>query len=379
MPWTWLKQTPQRAIEAAYQAAQSITQVEQDYFAGSVITPTEALSPSVYRHLNKQLQSHLTTINVRLAEYRLSANLAFFSADILDNTLLERLSYIDTVRDRYRELPQASQISAPEKSRSVIPNSLVKTMGTLIPQQQEEKAVAAAIATVRYSSRLSRQALRLVVIVVCVGLVVQQGSRHFIYEQLVDYWQREQQIFLRPSAEELRDDALNRFSLAREKLAFQQALGDFSDKPELYTEALHEEAVLLAADYERERLQGVKNGLADLSALIALAIVFWLCRRDVQIFKEFLGSLWSALDDSAKAFLIIVSTDMFVGYHSAEGWEALLNIFAHHLGLQENRSLILIFIATLPVVLDAIFKFWIFQYLKSTSPSTETIYKEMDQ
>jgi hypothetical protein len=85
------------------------------------------------------------------------------------------------------------------------------------------------------------------------------------------------------------------------------------------------------------------------------------------------------LNDNAKAFLIIVITDTFVGYHSSDGWEVLINTFSIHFGLPENRNLSLAFIATVPVFLDALLKFWVFQTLTSSSPSTAAIYDEMNK
>jgi hypothetical protein len=45
------------------------------------------------------------------------------------------------------------------------------------------------------------------------------------------------------------------------------------------------------------------------------------------------------LSDSAKAFAIILFTDIFVGFHSPEGWTVLLNGIAKHLGFALSRKL----------------------------------------
>ncbi|MEM8714784.1 MAG: hypothetical protein AAGE92_03260 [Cyanobacteria bacterium P01_G01_bin.4] len=112
--------------------------------------------------------------------------------------------------------------------------------------------------------------------------------------------------------------------------------------------------------------------------LAALWLYFHQNRTKVTAARRFISQTWYSLGESAQAFLIIMATDMFVGYHSAEGWEALLLSVGRHFGIEENHVLILGFIATFLVILDALFKFWIFQYLRQASPSTSTIYKEMD-
>ena len=95
--------------------------------------------------------------------------------------------------------------------------------------------------------------------------------------------------------------------------------------------------------------------------------------------KEFLDEILYSLNDNAKAFLIIISTDTFVGFHSSEGWDALLTVLFEHFGLPENKILAQSFISIVPVFLDGLFKFWIFQYLTQASPATATIYREMNE
>jgi len=47
--------------------------------------------------------------------------------------------------------------------------------------------------------------------------------------------------------------------------------------------------------------------------------------------------------------------------------------------LPENRDLIFLFIATFPVLLDTVFKYWIFRYLNQVSPSAVATYHEMNE
>ncbi|MBG1263614.1 hypothetical protein F8S20_33300 [Nostoc sp. BAE] len=65
----------------------------------------------------------------------------------------------------------------------------------------------------------------------------------------------------------------------------------------------------------------------------------------------FSADLIYGLSDSAKAFFIILATDIFVGYHSTYGWEIILENTSKHFGLPENKSLILLFTA-LPAIMQ---------------------------
>jgi hypothetical protein len=103
-----------------------------------------------------------------------------------------------------------------------------------------------------------------------------------------------------------------------------------------------------------------------------------LGQRDIQVLKGFIDELVYGLSDSAKAFAIILFTDVFVGFHSPEGWTVLLGGVAHHLGLPAQENFIMLFIATFPVVLATIFKYWIFRYLNRVSPSSVATLRNMN-
>jgi hypothetical protein len=87
-------------------------------------------------------------------------------------------------------------------------------------------------------------------------------------------------------------------------------------------------------------------------------------------------SLYS-LSDTTKSFLLIFFTDLLVGFHSPRGWDLVLEFFLQRFGLPENKDFILLFVATVPVLLDTVIKYWIFRYLNKISPSTVATYHNM--
>jgi hypothetical protein len=50
-----------------------------------------------------------------------------------------------------------------------------------------------------------------------------------------------------------------------------------------------------------------------------------------------------------------------------------------HFGLPRNDEFIDMFIATFPVMLDTVFKYWIFRYLNQVSPSAVATYRNMNE
>jgi hypothetical protein len=134
----------------------------------------------------------------------------------------------------------------------------------------------------------------------------------------------------------------------------------------------------LKDEADSDSTEAIKNVLADLAGLAGFALVCVFGKRDIQVLRGFIDELVYGLSDSAKAFTIILFTDIFVGFHSPEGWTVLLDGVAHHLGLPARENFIMLFIATFPVVLATIFKYWIFRYLNRVSPSSVATLRNMN-
>lgn len=89
---------------------------------------------------------------------------------------------------------------------------------------------------------------------------------------------------------------------------------------------------------------GVANALVNISAV-----------RQIQsrVGREFFHS-----NPSRQAFLLLLVSDILVGYHSSEGWATLLSSIAEHYGFNERKDLTALFIAVVPVSFDVVFKYW---------------------
>jgi len=146
----------------------------------------------------------------------------------------------------------------------------------------------------------------------------------------------------------------------------------------LYTKKLAKKASLIAKKYINESKNAISNILTDITTLLFFVIILIRNERQFILFKSFLEESFYGLSDTARAFLIILFTDIFVGFHSSHGWEIFLETILRHFGFPESRDFIYTFVATLPVILDAMFKYWIFRYLNRLSPSTVATYKTMN-
>ena len=76
----WLSATPQRALDAAYGAAIKIQAIENDHFDGKIVsTASVEYSESVIKVFMADVSNYLTTIQARLAEFRISRGLLIFA------------------------------------------------------------------------------------------------------------------------------------------------------------------------------------------------------------------------------------------------------------------------------------------------------------
>lgn len=133
----------------------------------------------------------------------------------------------------------------------------------------------------------------------------------------------------------------------------------------------------IANNFNKESIEAISNLFADFFSFFSFSLVFILMKPQIIILKSFLAESLYSLSDTTKSFLLILGTDLLVGFHSPHGWEVFLEGFLRHLGLPENVEFMSLFVATFPVFLDTVFKYWIFRSLNKISPSTVATYHNM--
>lgn len=267
--------------------------------------------------------------------------------------------------------------SAFEKT-GAIPRSITRTFEKF-KKELDPNAESEIIEEFRVSRYQTSASIKYLLLLLLSPILVNQLSKSFIFSPFIDYFWNEKNnaIFLNASQEERAFSELQRFE---EKIHFEILIGQL---PDLTQESIEKEiknkAIEVAQYYSHESTDAIKNLLAD---LISFCIFFYLIltgKRQISVLKSFINELIYGLSDTAKAFLIILFTDIFVGFHSTHGWEVLLENGLRHFGLPENRDIIFVFIATFPVLLDTVFKYWIFRYLNQVSPSAVATYHEMNE
>ena len=284
---------------------------------------------------------------------------------------------------------------------SFLPRSILRTLDRF-KRELDPKAEDEVVQTFRKSKTKTVISFKFILLIILIPLLTQQLSKNWLIGPVYDNLVGSQKIlFLNIDMEEEAYDELHRFEerlkfetfLAAEIEEVYQEESDEAEKEEekkllgttrkLSEEEIREEvkhkAVEMAEEYRIKSANAIKNVFADICSVIALIIFFMNSNREIAIFKSFIDEIVYGLSDSAKAFIIILFTDVFVGFHSPHGWEIILEGISRHLGIPENRDFIFLFIATFPVILDTVFKYWIFRYLNRISPSAVATYKNMNE
>ena len=280
-----------------------------------------------------------------------------------------------TNRRQSNDLP--NQTGENINKRPFVDPSLISTFRR-IQQDLNPKAETQVLANYRFSQSKTRSALKFILMLILVPLIVQYISKIVIIGPAVNLYRSSQHsdIFLNVNLEK---EAFEEMEMFEKKLKFEQMVLI----PKLTTEQIEvkiaAKAQAIKTDFYRQSAEAVKNWFADILAAISFGWLITHSKQQITILKNFIDELISGLSDSAKAFIIILLTDTFVGFHSPHGWEIILAGTAKHLGIPENREFNSLFIATFPVLIDTIFKYWIFRYLTGQSPSAVATYKSMNE
>ena len=358
-------------LERGYEAALLIQSLELEYYADRPVRPDLELS------VPRQVQLTI------LRRFRTALNICRSSKAAiepkrgqLDVQELRQLQLIETVVARYAP-GRSSQRGKISRDPEPLPRSLLSLFDSMRRQldPSSEEPLVAGFRRRRAPTLIS---LRLVLLLILVPLMVQQISRTYLISPVVDRLAPDLGFLSYPK-DGLEARSVEKLRIYKEEIEFEALLsGVETPTGDAMREKLRVKAEELNREITFESLQAIKNVLSDLAALLAFVVVCFSSRDELRVLRGFIDEAVYGLSDSAKAFGIILFTDIFVGYHSPEGWTVLLDGVANHFGLPAQENFIMLFIATFPVILATIFKYWIFRYLNRVSPSSVATLKGMN-
>lgn len=400
----WFSDTPQRALIIAYEAALKIRDIEDTHFNGQKIsTESTEYTANVLSYWQAELEKNLKLINFRLAEFQRSRSLL----TVYDKTFLDRLKFIDEVTAKYaidKEFPswrltvnsesnlqnrenyseidysdlEKMKVKPVTVKTGLFPGSITRSLQKIIKElspNAEEKTVK----DFRIASKRTRIALKFLATLIIVPFLTYLLLKNLLIYPIVEQVRTDAatDAFLNTHVEE---NVLHEFRFYQQDQRFKNLI---QPAPSLSLEEIQQNqkqtAIQIAEKFHHQNNSAISNVFADLISLTVFAFIIATSKREIAILQLFIDDKIYGLSDSAKAFLIILLTDMFVGFHSPHGWEVLLEEIAEHLGIVPERDVIFLFIATFPVILDTVCKYWIFRYLSRISPSALATFKEMNE
>ena len=352
---------------------------EQEYSQGrSIIEKLNFIEDVVSRYKNEPSPRDRTLVPALQSKSSNSGRQNKYLRDKKSSILEDSKLDNQLPRNKKEDDPNLETIS---DKTAVLPRSFLRTIDRIRQEidPQSANTEEQVLKKFRRSRNKTAVSIRFLLILIIIPLLAHQLSKTFIVSPFVgQYFSNHQDILF--INKDLEEEAFVEFHRYQEKLEFKSLIGLSPplNKEEM-KDKLHDKAEEIAESYREQGIDAIGNVFADIFSLAAFAGVIFFCKREILIIKSFLDEIIYGLSDSAKAFLIILLTDMFVGYHSPHGWEIILEGISRHLGLPENRDFNFLFIATFPVILDTVLKYWIFRYLNRISPSSVATYKNMNE
>ncbi|BAZ88860.1 CemA family protein [Raphidiopsis curvata NIES-932] len=419
--YRWYLLTPERALEEAYKSALKIQDIERQHFNGNKISRNADLySSSVMDYFQSDLNKLLKNVRMRLTEFKASrwfsneskqaaadkAGIEYSSLTIV----LQKLDFIDQVVNKYKseqldtsvmsfvnessdgvgdkgrnqgEMVGSSKNHGEKPKRKansirILPRSIFTTISRL-QTELDPNAEVEVVRSFRQTQKMTIISIRFILLLIIVPLLTYQISKVLVVGPIVDSLRHEesQQIFIN---EEMEEEALTELENFAERIKFESMITNTPPLSSTVLEAkMSEKAQEIAREFRRSGSNAIKNVFCDILSVFAFICLLLTSKSSILVLKDFFDYVVYGLSDSAKAFIIILFTDIFVGFHSPHGWEVILEGLSHHWGLPANRDFIFLFIATFPVILDTIFKYWIFRYLNRISPSAVATYHNMNE
>nr|ATL59414.1 envelope membrane protein [Glionnetia sericea] len=192
-----------------------------------------------------------------------------------------------------------------------------------------------------------------------------------------NWWNAGQsEIFLNDIQEK---SILEKFIELEELLVLDELIEEYSETHlQKLRIGIQKEAIQLINIYNEGRIHTILHFSTNIICFVILSGYSILGNEELFILNSWTQEFLYNLSDTVKAFSILLLTDLCIGFHSPHGWELMVGSVYKDFGFVHNDQIISGLVSTFPVILDTIFKYWIFRYLNCVSPSLVVIYHSMN-
>nr|QFV19903.1 chloroplast envelope membrane protein [Macrosolen tricolor] len=192
----------------------------------------------------------------------------------------------------------------------------------------------------------------------------------------INWWNKKQSETLLNDIQE--NSILEKF-IELERLLLLDEMIKESPDTQIQKVGIHKETVQLIKMYNQDHMNTIFHFSINIISFIILSVFSILGNEELVILNSLVQEFLYNLNDTIKAFSILLVTDLCIGFHSPHGWELMINSIYKDFGFGHNDKIISVLASTFPVILDTIFKYGIFHYLNRISPSLVLIYHSMNE
>lgn len=186
----------------------------------------------------------------------------------------------------------------------------------------------------------------------------------------------ESEIFLNDIQER---GILEKFIKLEELLVLEEIIEEYSETHlQKLRMGIQKEIIQLIKIHNEDGIHTILNLSTNIICFFILSGYFLLGNQELVSLNSSVQKFLYNLSDTVKAFSILLLMDLCIGFHSPHGWELMVDSVYKHFGFIHNDEIVSGLVSTFPVILDTIFKYWIFRYLNRVSPSLVVIYHSMN-
>lgn len=285
--------------------------------------------------------------------------------------LIEELSHYDSI-DRLNGATAYESIS-------LVPRSLTRTLVRFKGELTGRQSSFSVLNDFLLAKNQSLASIRYIAYLLLFPYVILIIMKSWVLEPEIRRWWNvyQPQLFINTFQEQR---ALTRLRKTESLLWLNNATGISIDNQLWnYNTNAYNETLRLGVMYNEANIQLFLQLVTDTISIIISILFLIMGRKRLAVPNPWIKELFYSLNDTMKAFFILLLTDPCVGFHSPHGWELSVGSSFEHFGLAPNKYAISCFVSTFPVILDTVFKYRIFRHLNRTSPSIVATYHTMSE
>jgi hypothetical protein len=265
------------------------------------------------------------------------------------------------------------------ESIGLLPRSITRTLSRFKAELMDQSS-SLVLQEFRLAKYQALASLQYVGCSIIIPLSISILSQKCVSEPLINHWwnNSHSQIFLTSFQEE---KALEKLQEIEELFWLDKIVANssFSLQSQNLTKEIHQQTLELVQNYNDDSIETISHLLTDIIYFVTLGGSFILGKERLVISNSWVQELFYSLSDTMKAFFILLSTDLCIGFHSPHGWEIVISSCLEHFGFVHNKRVISCFVSTFPVILDTVFKYLIFRHSNRISPSIVATYHTMNE